>query len=567
MRSIPQLFLLLLVACSSPSTERVEVGEGGRMYGGVFNANESEQLRSFFPMSLTQAAAHRIAAQIFEGLVRFDQGDLSIVPALATTWEVDPTGTVYTFQLRKGVRFHDDTIFPEGEGREFTGQDVLECFTALCTYGELNQMEWLLLDRVRGANAHYTATMQGKPSDGVKGFELLDPYTFRISLNSAWPGFLQVLAHQGCWIWPKELVAKHGAASHWQPVGTGPFKLALFRKGEVMILERNTRYWGQDELGNSLPFLDAVRYTFIADKNSELDEFEKGNLSVLYELPVDRTNVLEGYGDGRYQVQIVPGLAVQFYGFNRTMEPFTDLRVRKAFSLAIDRQFLSDSVLNGLAIAADRGMVAPGIEGYSYDSVPLLEYDPARARELLADAGFPQGRGLPTVFLQVNNNGFGYVKVSGVVQSMLEKELGARVVTTVLPSDQHFGRVERGEAAFWREGWVADHPDPENFLALFYGRNAPANDSDPAYLNSTRYKDPTFDSLFSEAQRTSDQVQRMVLLAKAERDLMEDVVVIPLYHERSVRILQPWVRDLPINGMEYRDLRAVWFDAAARPKR
>jgi peptide/nickel transport system substrate-binding protein len=212
-------------------------------------------------------------------------------------------------------------------------------------------------------------------------------------------------------------------------------------------------------------------------------------------------------------------------------------------------------------------MVAPGIEGYPYDSVPPSEYDPERARGVLADAGFPQGRGLPTVFLQVNNNGFGYVKVAGVVQSMLEKELGARVVTTVLPSDQHFGRVEQGEAAFWREGWVADHPDPENFLALFYGRNAPAEASDPAYLNSTRYKDATFDSLFSQAQRTSEQVERMALLARAERKLLEDAVVIPLYHERSVRILQPWVRDLPINGMEYRDLRAVWFDATARPER
>jgi peptide/nickel transport system substrate-binding protein len=537
------------------------------MYGGVFNANESEQLRSFFPMSLTQAAAHRIGAQMYEGLVRFDQGDLSIVPALATSWEVDATGTVYTFKLRKGVRFHDDPIFPNGEGREFTGQDVMDCFTALCSPGELNQMEWLLLDRVRGANAHYTAIMQGDPSEGVKGFELLDPYTFRITLNGAWPGFLQVLAHQGCWIWPKELVAQHGAGSHWHPIGTGPFKLAMFRKSEVMILERNTRYWGQDELGNTLPFLDAVRYTFVADKNIELDEFEKGNLSVLYELPVDRTDVIEAYSDGRYQVQIVPGLTVQFYAFNRSMEPFTDLRIRKAFSLAIDRRFLADSVLNGLAIPAERGMVAPGIEGYPYDSVPPSEYDPERARGVLADAGFPQGRGLPTVFLQVNNNGFGYVKVAGVVQSMLEKELGARVVTTVLPSDQHFGRVEQGEAAFWREGWVADHPDPENFLALFYGRNAPAEASDPAYLNSTRYKDATFDSLFSQAQRTSEQVERMALLARAERKLLEDAVVIPLYHERSVRILQPWVRDLPINGMEYRDLRAVWFDATARPER
>jgi ABC-type oligopeptide transport system substrate-binding subunit len=137
-------------------------------------------------------------------------------------------------------------------------------------------------------------------------------------------------------------------------------------------------------------------------------------------------------------------------------------------------------------------------------------------------------------------------------------------VSTVLPSDQHFARVERGEASFWREGWVVDHPDPENFLALFYGRNAPLSASDPSYLNSTRYRNARFDSLYAFALQSSDNEERMRALALAERKLMEDAVVSPLYHERSVRLLQPWVRDLPINGMEYRELRAVWFDPEAR---
>lgn len=566
MRSIASIIIpaMLLAACSTPTTPREREGAGGRYYGGVFNANESDEIRSLFPLSLTQAAAHRIGVQIYEGLVRFDQEDLSIKPSLAESWEVDATGTIYTFKLRSNVTFHDNACFPNGKGRPMTGKDVLWAFNALCTADQYNQMEWLLLDRVLGANAHFAATRKGTPSEGVKGFELLDDLTFRISLTSAWPSFLQILAHQGCWIYPKEQVAHYGAKARWEPVGTGPFRKASFKPEEVLVLERNQNYWGKDEFGNELPFLDAIRYTFLHDKDVEFDAFERGHLSVIYELPVGRTAMLATAKD-RFQVQDMPGLTVQFYGFGQALPPFDDLRVRKAFSLAIDRQFIVDSVLNGLAVAARHGVVAPGFTDYPYDSVPVLIYDPVAARKLLSDAGYPGGNGLPTVFLQVNNSGFGYVRVAAEVQSMLERSLGARVVTTVLPSDQHFSRVENGETSFWREGWLVDHPDPENFLALFYGRNAPVDPKAPSYLNSTRYKNVRFDSLYALAQATGNKPERMLLLANAERQLMEDAAVAPLYHERSVRLLQPWVSNLPINGMEYRDLREVWFDKEAKP--
>lgn len=563
---LPLVLFLLFAACSGPASEpRQREGAGGRYYGGVFNANESEIIRSLFPLSLTQAAAHRIGTQIYEGLVRFDQQDLSIQPALAERWDVDPSGTMYTFHLRRDVRFHDDPCFKGGEGRALTADDVLYCLTAVCTSSEDNHMDWLLRDRVQGANGHYASTASGKPSDGVKGLVKVDDHTIRIHLNSAWPGLLQVLAHQGCWIYPAELPGHYGEEARWHPVGTGPFSVRQFQVGQALIMERNPHYWGEDEHGNRLPFLDAVRITFVADKEVELAEFQKKRLSILYELPLDRTELLQATDtEPQYVVQSMPGLTVQFYGFNRAKAPFHDVRVRQAFSLAIDRRYLVDSVLNGLAVAAQRGVVAPGFQDYPYDTVPALRYAPAEARALLAEAGFPGGNGLPTVFLHVNNTGFGYVRVAGEVQNMLERELNAKVVTTVLPSDQHFGRVERGEAPLWREGWVVDHPDPENFLALFYGPNAPVDTSAPAYLNSTRYRDARFDGLYAAAQRTTDHASRMGLLAQAERRLMEDAVVIPLYHERNVRLVQPWVMDLPINGMEYRDLRAVWFDPQRR---
>jgi oligopeptide transport system substrate-binding protein len=565
--TIKSVFLILisvfLVMCSGRMKPREREGNGGRYYGGVFNANEAEELRGLFPLSLTQAASHRVAAQIYEGLVGFDQGDLTVRPALATSWEVDPTGTIYTFHIRKGVRFHDNSCFPDGKGRELTAHDVAYCFTRICSASDMNQMRWLFQGRVLGADEHFEATREQRNMPGVKGIEAVDAHTVRITLTGASPGFLQVLAHQGCWIYPRELVDHHGEEAMWRPVGTGAFMVKTFRRGEALIMERNPGYWGTDEHGNQLPFLDAIRYTFANDKVRELEEFERGHLSVIYELPVDRTDILEN-ADRKYQVQSIPSYSVQFYGFNTRRKPFDDRRVRRAFTLALNRQLLVDSVLNGLAVPALRGVVAPGFSGYPYDSIPVSHYDPDKARQLLAEAGYPGGKGLPTIYLQVNSDGFGYIKVAGLVQSMLEQELGARVISTVLPVKQHFEKIERGEASFWREGWIVDHPDPENILELFHGRNVPGDTSQPSYLNSTRYVDKQFDGWFALAQGTTDHKARMNLLARAEKKLMHDAVVLPLYHERSVRLLQPFVRDLPINGMEYRDLRTVWFDPTAR---
>ncbi|MBP7451058.1 MAG: ABC transporter substrate-binding protein, partial [Flavobacteriales bacterium] len=524
MRLCYQLILVaVLASCSAPEEARDREGAGGKHYGGMFNANEVEEIRSLFPLSLTQAASHRVAAQVYEGLVRFDQTDLSVKPALADSWSVDETGYVYTFKLHPGVRFHDDTCFVDGKGREFTATDVVQCYTALCTFSPMNQMFWLFQDKVLGANAQYAATARSAEGPGVKGIEALDPLTVRITLTNPWPSFLQVLAHQGCWIYPQELVAHYGEEALWHPVGTGPFCMKTFILDEVIVMERNPGYWGSDEHGNRYPFLDGVRCTFEKDKLKELEAFQEGHLSVMYELPVERTDVLKSTGD--VQVQTIPGLTVQFYGFNMRQAPFTDVRIRRAFSMAIDRQMIVDSVLQGLAVPAEHGVVAPGFEAYPYDVIPSLTYDPVGGKALLADAGYANGKDLPAVYLQVNSDGFGYVGVASMVQSMLENNLGVRVITSVLPADQHYRRKEMGEAQFWREGWIVDHPDPENFLALFYGKSVPMDPKEPSYLNSTRYQNARYDSLFALALRTDDRNQRMHLLANAEAQLMSDAMI------------------------------------------
>jgi peptide/nickel transport system substrate-binding protein len=385
----------------------------------------------------------------------------------------------------------------------------------------------------------------------------------RITLVTPTPGFLLVLAHQGCWIWPRELLNAYGGDRMRHAIGTGPFMLKVADPGVVLVLERNPNYWDRDAHGNALPFLDGMRVTYVPQKGRETDEFLKGRLTCLFEPPVEKlpalADSLTSEGAQRFILQRMPAFSTQFYGFRLQRPPFNDPRVREAFSLAIDRQFLVDSVLHGLAVRSDHGLVPPGLDGYPYDQVPELRYAPDSARALLAAAGYPGGAGFPSVPIQVNIDGFGYVEVADAVQAMLRRTLGIEVPVSSLPSAQHYMTVDGGTALMWRQGWIADYPDPETFLALLYGRNAVLDSTQASAMNTSRYVDPVFDSLYDLGQRTTDATQRMALLARAEARAMNGYVLAPLYHERSVRLLQPYVRDFPMNAMEYRDLSAVWF--------
>jgi len=567
---LPALLLsLLLAACGGGEPSLSVNAKGGRHYGGIFNWNETGTIRSIHPLGLTNTAGFRIGSLVYQGLLRFDPRDLSIQPCLAERWDVDSSGKVYTFHLRTDVRFHPDPLFPNGEGRALTASDVELCFRRLCTASPENHMFWLFQDRVRGAEEYYTATASGGAPAALEGVTVVDEHTLRIELVSPDPIFLQVLAHQGCWIYPTELMAADPSRT-LRAIGTGPFILRTTSEGGVMIFERSADHWARDEHGNALPFLDGVRVTFGNDKSAELEAFLKGHLSLVVDPPIERSADLQdsidpGSGALRFHMQRTPGLSVQFYGFNAHMPPFDQLKVRRAIAMAIDQRFLVDSILQGSAVPAEHGIVPPGLMDRRGDLAPVLGYEPDSARRLLAEAGYPGGKGFPSVRLQVSNDGFGYVRVAEAVQEMLAQNLGIGLSISVLPSDQHYELVDGGKAQFWRQGWVADYPDPENFLALFYGRNAVLDPALPSVLNTTRYHDARFDSLYQAARSMRTPGERMRMLALAEARAMEDVTVAPLYFERIIRLLQPWVMDMPANAMDVRDLSTVWFDPALGP--
>lgn len=560
---------LILAGCKGGRQKTTESreGKGGVMYGGVFRINEVEDFRSLFPLNITEVYSHRITNQVYEGLVKLNQKDLSVIPCIAEKWEINEDATSFKFFLRKGVKFHDNECFEGGKGREVTAHDFKYCFTNLCTAFPENQMFWIFKDKVIGANEYYESTVKKKPlAEGVTGVKVIDDYTLQIDLVYPFAGFLNIVAHNALWVYPKEAFEKYGSEMRVKCVGTGAFVVKNVREGEAVILEKNPNYWRVDKHGNKLPFLDAIKFTFLKEKKSELFEFRKGNLDMVFELPIEMISDVVGEledakrgGNLPFEIQVTPAMVTHYYGFQHKSDLFKNKKIRQAFNYAIDRDAIVTYTLQGEGTPAFYGLVPPSFKEYPFDSLKGFTFDPAKAKELLKEAGYPNGKGFPKITLQLNSGGNNRVLLAEVIQKMLKDNLNIDVDMEVMPFPQHLDNLETGKANFWRAAWLADYPDPENFLNLLYGKHVPKEMSTKSYLNSVRYQSPVFDSLYEKALRTIDLKERYRIYAMAEQQALNDAAIMPLYYDENIRLLQKRVKNFPSNAMEYRDLSEVYL--------
>jgi oligopeptide transport system substrate-binding protein len=556
-----------LYACNQPvknPQQPPKTGKGGVQYGGVFSVNEVEDFRSLYPLNITDVTSHRIANQVYEGLLKLNSTTLEITPSIASEWSISEDARTYTFKIRENILFQENECFEDGKGRKLTARDVKYCLDRLCESSPTNVMASFFLDKVTGANEHFALSEKGKTTpEGVSGIKIIDDYTIQIELIYPFSSFLKILTMPACWIYPKEAVELYGDEMRIRGVGTGPFKIKTVKEGEVVVLERNNNYWRADSLGNVLPYLDAVKYTFIKEKRTELMEFMKGNLDMVYELPTEDLHEIEqkieNGEDTRYNLQSTTSMMIEYYGFQHQSDVFNNINVRKAFNYAIDREQIVNFALQGKGTPAYHGIVPPSFIDYKTNEIVGYSYDADKARHFMALAGYPEGKGFPVLTLQLNYGGSVNVQVAEVIQKMLEETLNISVELTLIPRAQHFERVETGKALFWRDGWVADYADPENFLNLLYGELVPEDLSDKSYINSLRYKSAEFDKAFEAGLREIDPVKRIKLLMKADQIAIDDAAIIPLYYGESVRLIQKHVNNFPINPMEYRDFSDVHF--------
>ena len=547
--------------------------EGGRFFGGVFRINESEYIKNLFPHNITDAYSYRVASQIYEGLFKFNPETLEVQKGLVEEYQVDETGTIYTFQLKKGVYFHDNPCFSGGKGREMKASDVKHCFTKLCTKSLNNQNFAIFQGILKGADAYYSATSGNNvPDFQVEGIRVKGEYSIELELIEPNSLITVNLARPACFIYPKEAEERYGVDMRINAVGTGPFSLNVNDVDEdiSIILKKNPNYHQIDEFGNQLPFLDAVSIQFIKDKKTELFEFRKGNLDMIYRLPTEYIiEILEETMPGangeysQFQLQRSPEMMTQFLTLNNQSGVFKNKNVRKAFNFAIDRTKILDFVLNGEGYApGNHGITPPVFSSYDIEDIMGYTLDIDSARYYLKRAGYSNGNGFPKLQFLLNAEGDRNTNVAVEIQKQLKDHLNIDVELQILPFAQLLEKSYAGQYSILRAAWVADFPSPENFLWIFSSKDVPKSLEEASYPNVARYISNQFDNYYESALKAKSISEANELFKKAEIQLMEDAPVIILWYDEGYRLIQSYVKNFPNNPMQYRDLGRVFFEEA-----
>jgi peptide/nickel transport system substrate-binding protein len=562
------VFLIGITSCTgdlSNSERHRRITEDGKVYGGVLRINMSEEIRSIFPHNIVDASAFTLMNQVYEGLVYLEHGTNELKPAIAESYTISPDGKTYRFVLRQDVFFHDDKIFEGGKGRQVKAEDVAYCFTRLCEPAPYNQLYAFVIDIISGGRTHYESVGNNDKSlPTPSGIKVISEFVIEIELEYANSTFLTILTHPCCWIFPRELYSYGNDINTWS-IGTGPFRARTIKMNDVFILEKNRNYWKRDNKGNTLPFLDAIRCNFIRNEEDELNEFNKGNLDLLFRIPFKEvaglSSILEkDPKSASFFILTAPGLRTEYYGFQHRVAPYDNELVRKAFNYAIDREAITNDILMGYGIPANHGFVPPSLPGYKGDTIEGFGFDPDRAKDLLAQAGYVNGEGFPVVTLQLNDGNATALRVAEKIQEMLSTNLNLTIELAALPRDKHYDSVELGSVGFWRDGWIADYPDPENFLKLFHGKLVPDENVKVSYLNTVRFKNPRFDNFFETALRENDPEKRRLLMVSADAEVINRAAVIPLYHEKWVWLVSNRVNNLYIGTMGELNVTEVFIE-------
>lgn len=564
-KPISLLFLALgfvLWNCSGEEETTEElIAKGNKMYGGELKFMSPEKIDNLYPIFSGDVYSSRIISQLFEPLLVIDPETGAVNPGVAEKFTLSEDARVYTFKIRKGVKFHEDACF-KNKTREVTAHDAKFSLDMACTKLEKNQMYYLLVDRIEGAKEHYTSSNGKVKKGGVKGIKVIDDRTLQITLTEPYVGFEKILTHFSLSITAKEAYKKYGKSIGEHPVGTGPFALESMSSSKIQ-LKRNPNYWRKDEFGNQLPFLSKVTMTYAKNKKSELMAFRNSKVDLVLELPVEETeNILGTLEEAqrglnvKHRVDAKKSLNMMFIAMANDSEEFSDPRVRKAFNLAIDRSAIVDKDLEGEGWPAKNGFV-PDMEGYPMDKVKGYEHDPKLAKSLMRQAGYANGNGFPSLKFYVNGiEGSGVHRACQSISRQLKEHLNVNLAVVLVSLDERTELVQSGEAKIWRAGWIADYPDPSNFLAMFYGSNM---ESDATIVNDFRYKNEAFDALYEKALVETDADKRNDLYVRCDQMVIETAPVMPIMTDDHIVIINARVRDFNATQMETLDLTNVYI--------
>jgi oligopeptide transport system substrate-binding protein len=490
----------------------------------VYSGGETSNLREYDPAT-THGSGDKL---VYSGLVSFDP-HLNITPDLAKTWEVNKDGTVYTFHIRANAKFHD--------GRTVTAQDVVYSWERAANPQIGSDTVGTYLGDIVGVKE-----MLAGQTDHISGLKVIDDLTLQVAIDAPKPYFIMKLTYPTAFVVDKKNVESGKEWVH-SPNGTGPYRLTEWLANDHILYEANQDFY----LGPP-----SVLYVLI--------KINAGVDTRLYE-----TNVIDIAGVGMYDAdrfldpaeplhnELLMGvsLCTGYVVFDTTQPPFDDVNVRKAFSMAFDRQRYIDVVLRGQALPAI-GLYPPGLPGFNY-GLKGLPYDPAQARELLKQSKYGGPQGLPPIVYTDAGIGTSLGPEVAAMAEMWEQNLGVKITVENLEFDYYYDQVQSGNhGQMISGGWCADYPDPENFADVLFHSGSK--------VNGGGYSNPKLDTLLEQARVERNVSTRIGLYQQAEQIIVNDAPVLFTTHSLSYQLVKPYVKGYVFTPIAVPIERYLWLE-------
>lgn len=502
----------------------------------VLRININAEVKDLDPQLVTGVPEHRVLASLFDGLTGLDPATYEPLPAAAESWTISEDKLVYTFKLRADGKWSN--------GDPVTAEDFLYAYRRMLSPGLAAEYSYLL-HCIKNAKAYNEGTITDFAEVGAKA---LDPHTLEITLDHPTPYLLAMQIHQAWFPVHKATIEAHGAMDQrgtpWtraeNHVSNGPFRLVEWSPNEIIRVARSEHYWERDKVR-----LDGIEFYPIDDPTTEERAFRAGKIQLTGDIPEHK--IADYQAKEPDLIHIDPYLSVYFYRLNTTRPPFNDKRVRQALSLATDRESLTRDVLKAGQTPAAH-YVPPGITGY--ESTPRLEFNPEKAKALLAVAGFPNGQGLPPVEILYNTSEM-HKKIAEVMQQMWKQHLGLEVKLLNQDWKVYLDSTNSLDYDLARAGWTGDIVDPINFLEMLLtdGGN-----------NRTGYANPAYDALIQQAYAETDGAKRAALLRQAEDIVLDDLPVVPVYFYTRKYLQAPEVKGYVPNVLGYHRFQDFYIE-------
>lgn len=499
----------------------------------VFRYNEHTNISSLDPAFAKNQANIWAVNQLFNGLVQLDD-NLKIQPDIAKKWTISADGKTYEFSIRNDVKFHKHSLFGSDSTRIVKAQDFVYSFNRLLDGKIASSGRWVL--------------------QNVESFKAKNDTLFSIKLNKPFPPFLGLLSMKYCSVVPKEIVNYYGTDFRSNPVGTGPFKFKLWVENEKLVFRKNNHYY-EIENNKKLPHIEAVAITFLPDKQSEFLQFIQGNLDFLNSIdPSYKDDILTSQGmlSPRYsdKIKIKTGayLNTEYLGIlmDANISETDSELIRKAVNYGFDRVKMITYLRNGIGTPAENGFIPKGLP--SFNSLKGYSYQPEKAAKLINEYKDISGNENPTITISTNSQ---YVDLCEYIQRELQN-VGLVVNIDVMPPSTLRQSKANGKLSVFRASWIADYPDAENYLSLFYSKNFAPNG--PNYMH---FSDEQFDKWYEASIRTTKNELRYKLYQKMDSLLMVKAPVVPLYYDQVVRFSQKNISGLGINPINLLNLKRV----------